>query len=275
MTHSLFVDDLKIYAKSKEKLTKVLSDTKSQMMDAGLLWREVKCAVLHLKRGKVVDKDGDIRLDEEITLKCLENQPYKFLGMPETDIHNTDKLMQLLIENISQRTNVIWTSSLSDFNKVLATNSFAMSLVNYFMWSQIINITDLRKIDAAVRFIINDGYAKHKNQMNSILYLPRNYRGRGLLSVEIIYKETKLKSLAKIITSRDPRILLVREFENEQYNKDRCSIFKDAIKFANDLGVTVGYGPDSFCLKYKDARDKTYETSDVKCMKNKGSQRGS
>ena len=60
----------------------------------------------------------------------------------------------------------------------------------------------------------------------------------------------------------------VREFENEQYNKGRCSIFKDAIKFANDLGVTVDYGPDSFCLKYKDARDKTYETSDVKYMKN-------
>ena len=41
------------------------------MMDAGLVWREVKCAVLHLKREKVVDKDGDIRLDEEITLKRL------------------------------------------------------------------------------------------------------------------------------------------------------------------------------------------------------------
>ena len=266
IAHSLFVDDLKIYAKSKEKLTKVLSETKSQMMDAGLVWREVKCAVLHLKRGKVVDKDGDIRLDEEITLKCLENQPYKFLEMPETDIHNTDKLIQLLIENISQRT-VIWTSPLSDFNKVLATNSFAMSLVNYFMWSQRITITDLRKIDAAILSIINDVYAKHKNQMNSILYLPRNYGGCGLISVEVIYKKTKLKSLAKIVTSRDPRIQLVREFENEQYNKGRCSIFKDAIKFANDLGMTVDYGPDSFCLKYKDARDKTYETSDVKCRK--------
>ena len=29
MTHSLFVDDLKVYAKSKEKLTEVFSDTKS------------------------------------------------------------------------------------------------------------------------------------------------------------------------------------------------------------------------------------------------------
>ena len=32
--------------------------------------------------------------------------------------------------------------------------------------------------------------------------------------------------------------------------------------------MTVDYGPDLFCLKYKDARDKTYETSNVKCMKN-------
>ena len=134
MTHSLFVDDLKVYVKSKEKLTKVLSDTKSQMMDAELVWRNVKSAVLRLRRGKVVDKDRDIRLDEEITLRCLETQAYIFF-MPETEIHNTDKLIQLLVENISQRTSVIWTSPLSDFNKVLATNSFAMSLGNYFMWS--------------------------------------------------------------------------------------------------------------------------------------------
>ena len=45
-------------------------------------------------------------------------------------------------------------------------------------------------------------------------------------------------------------------------------IFKDAVKLANDLRVAVDYGPDSFCLKYKDARNKTYEKSNVKCMKN-------
>ena len=104
--------------------------------------------------------------------------------------------------------------------------------------------------------------------MNSILYLPRKCGGRGLLSVEIVYKDTKLKSLAKIVISRDSRIRLVREFENEQYNKGGCSIFKDAVKFANDLEVTIHYGPDLFCLKYKDVGNKSYETGDVECMKN-------
>ena len=97
--------------------------------------------------------------------------------------------------------------------------------------------------------------------------MPRKYGGRGLLSVEIIYKETKLKNLAKIVTRRDLRIRIVREFENKQYNKGRYLIFKDVVKSANDLGVTVDYGPDSFCLKYKDAGNKTYKTRDVKCMK--------
>ena len=69
--------------------------------------------------------------------------------------------------------------------------------------------------------------------MNSIIYLPRKYGGSGLLSVEIICKEAKLKSLAKIVISRDPLIRLARQFENEQYNKGRCSIFEDAVKFAN------------------------------------------
>ena len=32
--------------------------------------------------------------------------------------------------------------------------------------------------------------------------------------------------------------------------------------------MTADYGPDSFCLKYTDAGNKTYGTSDVKCIKN-------
>ena len=50
--------------------------------------------------------------------------------------------------------------------------------------------------------------------------------------------------------------------------KADARFFKDAVKFANGLGVTVDYGSDSFCLKYKDAGNKTHETSGVECMKN-------
>ena len=66
----------------------------------------------------------------------LGNPAIQIFRDDRTDIHNTDKRIQLLIKNVSQKTNVIWTSPLSDLNKVLAIKSFAMSLVLIYVVSE-------------------------------------------------------------------------------------------------------------------------------------------
>ena len=83
---------------------------------------------------------------------------------------------------------------LSGYNKVIATNAFVFSSIQYFMWSEKINLTDLREMDSILRDIMNRNKAKYKLQINSILYLPRNKGGRGIKNLEMTYKQMKVKS---------------------------------------------------------------------------------
>ena len=52
ITHLLYIDDLKFYATSEEKLRRVARKlkVKSCMKDIGLHYNERKCSVLHVKR---------------------------------------------------------------------------------------------------------------------------------------------------------------------------------------------------------------------------------
>ena len=85
---------------------------------------------------------------------------YKFLGVPENVLHDVDDIVKKMKIIVQQRTNVIWTSPLSDYNKVIATNIFAHSSLEYFMWSEKFNLCDLREIDQSIRNILNNVNAK-------------------------------------------------------------------------------------------------------------------
>ena len=105
------------------------------MKDGGLGWNEKKCKCAHLKRGKLFIED--VTLDDGFKLKCLESiDSYKYLGVPENIEHNIQNLCEKLVETVKGRASIIWSSPLSDFNKVIATNTFVNSPIEYFFWSE-------------------------------------------------------------------------------------------------------------------------------------------
>ena len=66
------------------------------------------------------------------------------------------------------------------------------------------------------------------------MYLPRSKGGRGLRNLEITYKKTKVVAAMKLMTTVDPRMELVREFEKIRMKKGRSSILTDAIRYASE-----------------------------------------
>ena len=123
---------------------------------------------------------------------------------------------------------------LSDYNKIVATNIFVNSAVEYFMWSEKFNIGDIREIDTSIREILNQVKAKYMLQANSSLYIPRNKGGRGLKKLETIYKKTKVIGAINLLTSNDPRMECVKIFEKKRVEKGRSSIITDAVRYAED-----------------------------------------
>ena len=162
ITHSLYIDDAKIYARSKNKLKIELADLEGKISHAGLYWNEKKCKILNLIKGRTDTNDVNITLESGTKIECLKDaETYRFLGVPEAEKHDTTNLFEIITKKFKQRMNVIWSSPLYDVNKVIASNQFAIALVGYYMWSEKFNLNNLRQIDRDIRAILNKNGAKH------------------------------------------------------------------------------------------------------------------
>lgn len=249
ITHLLYVDDLKVFASSQAKLNRVLKMTEEAMGDIGLLWNPKKCNVLHARRG-VIDKTSQGFKAGRTVIDCLKDKQYRFLGAPEQLLQDQKLALETAAKTYLQRLSVIWSSPLSDMNRVTASNQLALPVLTYLMWSQHWNLTDLRNIDREARKVISENGGKHPLGSTALLYLPRHQGGRGLRSVETEYKHTKIKSAIKLYQNKDPTMSLVRASEERAVDKGNQSLIKEASTFAEEMGISLELShPNPRCLK--------------------------
>ena len=109
------------------------------------------------------------------------------------------------------------------------------------MWSSDWPINTLKQLDRECRKIIQEYGGLHVSESTKAMYLPTKEGGRGLKEVEMKYKVTKIKTANYIIHSQDPRIQLVKRFEERKATKGLKSVLKDAKKYAEELDVAFTY----------------------------------
>ena len=188
-----------------------------------------------------------------VKIPTLEDrQQYKFLGVLETLRQEERILLQCAAREYLRRLSVIWSSPLSDYHCVIASNQFALPAMSYFMWTQHWPITELRQVNRDACKFVTGGGGKHPCGTTSLLYLPRDKGGRGLRSVETEYKETKVEAAVKLYQNRQPAIKMVREFEEQAESKGYQSITKEAGKYAEEYGLQLQLKhPDPVCVTEK------------------------
>ena len=71
ITHLLYIDYIKLFAVSENKLKRVTTVAKNGMESAGLKWNERKCAVIHVKREQVEQGRGDMKIADLKPIKSL------------------------------------------------------------------------------------------------------------------------------------------------------------------------------------------------------------
>lgn len=147
--------------------------------------------------------------------------------------------LEIASKSYLQRLAVIWSSPLSDHNKVTASNQYAFPGMGYLMWTLKWPINDLKSIDRQARQIIVNGGGKHPAGSTALLYLSRDRGGRGLRSVEQEYKNIKIKAALKLCNNPDASIQLVKEFEERSVKLKYQSILKDSVKFATEIGLNL------------------------------------
>ncbi|PFX18166.1 Tyrosine-protein kinase receptor Tie-1 [Stylophora pistillata] len=212
--------------------------------DVGLIWNPKKSAVDHFNRGvRVAESTGLLMSEGKVKIPMLEDgQQYKFLGVLEGLRKEERIVLQCAAREYLRRLSMIWSSPLSDYHRVIASNRFSLPIMSYFMWTQYWSITELRQVDRDAHKIVTESVGKHPCGTTSLLYLPRDKGGRGgegLRSVETEYKETKFKAAVKLYQNRYPAMKLVREFEEQAETKGYQSMTKEAEKYAEEYGLQL------------------------------------
>ena len=191
LNHLLFMDDLKLYGKDKDQLDSLVQTVRIFSSDIGMTFGIEKCAMVEMKRGKLIDIDG-LDLPEGEKMRSLQDEEaYKYLGVLENDKIKSTEMKNILRQEYFRRVKKMLRSKLNAGNIIQAINSRAVSLIQYgagiIDWRK----DELKDIDRKTRKLFTMHRSMHPQWDVDRLYWKRTEGGRGLQSVEEVVELEK------------------------------------------------------------------------------------
>ncbi|XP_044754063.1 uncharacterized protein LOC123313273 [Coccinella septempunctata] len=184
INHQLYIDDLKLYAANEDQLLRQLRIVKSFTETIKMQMGLDKCAVLHIKRGKLITGEAMLVEDELRIQRLGPDESYKYLGIQQgLEIRNTEAKTTFR-NKFMERLKMILKSKLNAKSTFTAISTWAIPCLSYsfgiIKWS----VTDLRTIDTQIRVSLTKYGMHHPHASVSRLYVPRQDGGRGLQNIE-------------------------------------------------------------------------------------------
>ena len=117
----------------------------------GMHFDEDKCACLRIEKGTII-KSEPIEINQLKIQPTAEKDCYRYLGFEENISYNGMLNKEKVTKEYWNRVRKIWSSELSDYNKVIAHNSFAITpAVGIVDWT----IDDIDHLDVKTRKILS------------------------------------------------------------------------------------------------------------------------
>lgn len=230
LTHLLFIDDNKQFSLTKNLQDEVVK-TEEAFRSILLNYNGDKSAFVKIEKGKF--KEGeDIKVGNGQIIPCLKkDQVYKYLGVYENIKVDENKTWEKNIFNYMQRAWLIWNSAASGYYKIRAMNLFANPKIMYIEWMMDINIELIRKADKEVRRILRERGAMAPGSCKALLYLERKRGGRGLVSIEALNTQCRIKIALYLMNNEDKQIKEVLKIEKGRRKKN---LIEEAVERAEE-----------------------------------------
>ena len=202
INHLLYMDDLKLYAKTEKGLDSLIQTVRVFSADIGKEFGIDKCAMPVVKRGSVQRTEG-VKLPDEQTIKGLnEGDTHKYLGILQADkVHYTEMKAKVKAE-YKRRVRKILETKLNGKNIIKGINTWAIALLRYsaafLEWTRL----EKEELDRDTGKLLNMHKALHPKSDVDRLYLPRNEGGRGLQSTQDTI-ELAILGLDNYVRNRD------------------------------------------------------------------------
>ena len=188
LNHLLFMDDLKLYAKSEEQTNMLVRTVYVFITDIGMEFGIKKCGILTMKRGKIVKSEG-IKLPDGEVMKQAGQEGYTYLGIIELDKIKETEMKEKITKEYKRRQTLILKSKLNGRNKVTVISKWAVAIFRYgagiIQWKA----SELKDLDRKSRKTMTMYGGLHPKSDVDRLYLKRKEGGRGLIGVERCIRE--------------------------------------------------------------------------------------
>ena len=236
VNHLLYMDDLKLYGKSKAELEALVNTVRIFTDDIKMRFGLEKCATLVMKRGKKIEDNG-INLPDGKVMRDLGDESYKYLGVLEADKMRMEEMKEKVMKEYYRRIRKVLESGLNGGNSIKAMNTWAVAAVRYTAGIVDWTVDELKIMDRKTRKLMTMNRALHPKADVDRLYLPREEGGRGMVSVEecVRLEEYSLSDYIKSANINDDSVMDAflkdkTKIETKQDNKTkRMEGWKDKV----------------------------------------------
>ena len=170
------MEDLKLFAKNQDQIDSLVQTVHLFSEDIGMQFGLNKCGVLVLKRGKILKQDG-ITLPNGQMMKEIDESGYKYLGIVEIDKIKETEMKDKFASEYKRRLKLVLKSKLNGKNKILAINTWAVSILRYGAGILKWTTNELKSMDRKSRKIMTMHGAFHPKSDAERLYLTREKGG--------------------------------------------------------------------------------------------------
>ncbi|GJQ83567.1 hypothetical protein Trydic_g18466 [Trypoxylus dichotomus] len=216
VTHLLYMDDLKIYAKNQHDLQKMLNITQEYIHNTDVTFNANKCATYHLERGRSIMEGESVSLLDGSTIQHLQrNNSYTYLGINQREMNNITTVKATLVGRYKKTLRTIWMSELTAKHRSTATNMLAVPIVSHTFASIRWNVDEINQLDRDTRKTLTMFRSLYPSASVQRLYLPTREGGRGLINIEWLHNRLVIGAVYQIRRSSDPLMCMVREADKD------------------------------------------------------------
>ena len=235
VNHLLFMDDLKLYARSQDEVDALLGLVQEYSKDIGMEFGMDKCAVLGIKNGKRVECSGVVLPSGDL-MKEVDENGYKYLGVLQAEVDKNKEMKKKVGDEYMRRVKLLARSKLYAGNMIKGINAWAVGVIRYSAGIVDWTSCELKKLDVRTRKTLSMCGAFHTRSSTSRLYLKRKDGGRGLISIEDCVRMEEANLSHYIANSSEWLLKEVAEMRlvssvetGEQYRKRRELERKEAL----------------------------------------------
>jgi hypothetical protein len=188
LSHLLYMDDIKLYAKSLNDLNVLAKIVERFSTDIKMDFGINKCKIQSVKKGKI--EYNNYELNNRDIIEPVDNRDgYKYLGYQQTQqIHQKDTKHNLT-QKFKSRLHNILNTHLNARNTIKAINTFAIPILTYSFgiinWTK----TDLLRHERTIRTLLTQYRKHHPRSCIQRLTLPKHEGGRGLIDLQNLHNK--------------------------------------------------------------------------------------